>query len=357
MPLLRWNAALLGFLDMQLILTGLGHGTTQQKLAKHSKKLAGKRGLNEPGDSSAACKLVQRTFQQNFNKKSTGRQSKCNKGWIKMTRQWKQLSLEDAKRHPLYGIKNWLAVYGFLLLIGPLVTIGQFSNSAHQSGLTLPQLLSADIAAGAFIKATIAFNVAIAALSFWFLFSKHQHFRVGSIALLVLQWPAYLVVLFIIGDPKIPGLAAELTIRFLSSLLWIVVWVTYLQRSRRVRVTFENCVVVESSQASAIHEYRMPFSKTLPMTSDNDVYAAALAEIEEQRVNKGTWARSFAESDGDESKAKATYIKLRVAALTEQATRKEAVSIGSEPTQEKTENSYLIDVASTRVLMNMMSTT
>lgn len=262
-----------------------------------------------------------------------------------MTRQWKQLSLEDAKRHPLYGIKNWLAVYGFLLLIGPLVTIGQFSNSAHQSGLTLPQLLSADIAAGAFIKATIAFNVAIAALSFWFLFSKHQHFRVGSIALLVLQWPAYLVVLFIIGDPKIPGLAAELTIRFLSSLLWIVVWVTYLQRSRRVRVTFENCVVVESSQASAIHEYRMPFSKTLPMTSDNDVYAAALAEIEEQRVNKGTWARSFAESDGDESKAKATYIKLRVAALTEQATRKEAVSIGSEPTQEKTENSYLIDVA------------
>lgn len=44
---------------------------------------------------------------------------------------------------------------------------------------------------------------------------------------------------------------------------------------------------------------------------DNDAYAAALAEIEEDRLDKGVWARSFAESGGDESKAKALYIKAR----------------------------------------------
>jgi len=44
----------------------------------------------------------------------------------------------------------------------------------------------------------------------------------------------------------------------------------------------------------------------------NDPYAEALAEIEEQRMHKGTWAQCFAEADGDESRAKASYIKKRV---------------------------------------------
>ena len=43
----------------------------------------------------------------------------------------------------------------------------------------------------------------------------------------------------------------------------------------------------------------------------NNAYAAALAEMEEGRLDKGVWARSFAESGGDESKAKAAYIKAR----------------------------------------------
>ncbi len=49
--------------------------------------------------------------------------------------------------------------------------------------------------------------------------------------------------------------------------------------------------------------------------TSNDSYAAALAEIEEGRLDKGTWARSFAESGGDESKAKALYIKARAEAI------------------------------------------
>lgn len=47
----------------------------------------------------------------------------------------------------------------------------------------------------------------------------------------------------------------------------------------------------------------------------NDSYAEALAEIEEGRLDKGVWARSFAESGGDEPKAKALYIKARAEAM------------------------------------------
>ncbi len=49
--------------------------------------------------------------------------------------------------------------------------------------------------------------------------------------------------------------------------------------------------------------------------ASNDAYAEALAEIEEGRLDKGIWARSFAESGGDESKAKALYIKARASAI------------------------------------------
>lgn len=60
--------------------------------------------------------------------------------------------------------------------------------------------------------------------------------------------------------------------------------------------------------------------------ASNDAYAEALAEIEEGRLDKGTWARSFAESGGDESKAKALYIKARVAAI-----GNEAVWVNTQP--------------------------
>ena len=46
----------------------------------------------------------------------------------------------------------------------------------------------------------------------------------------------------------------------------------------------------------------------------NDSYADALAEIEEGRLDKGVWARSFADAGGEDAKAKALYIKARAGA-------------------------------------------
>ncbi len=58
-----------------------------------------------------------------------------------------------------------------------------------------------------------------------------------------------------------------------------------------------------------------PGKPTSTAPSNNEAYATALAEIEECRLDKGIWARSFADSGGDEPKAKAAYIKARAEAI------------------------------------------
>lgn len=52
------------------------------------------------------------------------------------------------------------------------------------------------------------------------------------------------------------------------------------------------------------------------MASDTDPWASAMAEVENlQQRDAGLWAKCFAEADGDEPRAKAAYIKVRVAKL------------------------------------------
>lgn len=52
-----------------------------------------------------------------------------------------------------------------------------------------------------------------------------------------------------------------------------------------------------------------------PGLADNNSYAEAMAEVDEGRIDKGTWARAYAGSGGDESKAKAAYIKSRAVSI------------------------------------------
>jgi hypothetical protein len=49
--------------------------------------------------------------------------------------------------------------------------------------------------------------------------------------------------------------------------------------------------------------------------NDNQNFATASDEIEAGNLDKGLWARLYAETDGDEAKTKARYIKRRAAAI------------------------------------------
>ena len=52
-------------------------------------------------------------------------------------------------------------------------------------------------------------------------------------------------------------------------------------------------------------------------SNDKTLYEKAWNELESSKVDKGTWARAFSDAEGDEQKAKALYVKMRVRAMRE----------------------------------------
>jgi len=63
-------------------------------------------------------------------------------------------------------------------------------------------------------------------------------------------------------------------------------------------------------------ETKMSSEKKRSTTKNGDVFYDEVAkEMQENRMVQGVWARAFAEADGDENRAKAIYIKLRIAQL------------------------------------------
>ena len=84
-----------------------------------------------------------------------------------MVRRWQQVSLEEAKQHPLYGIKNWLAVFAFAVLLIPLREFGGLRGAAYDAGMTLTQFLSYNEAFGTYAKIVLALETLMAAVIFW----------------------------------------------------------------------------------------------------------------------------------------------------------------------------------------------
>jgi hypothetical protein len=50
----------------------------------------------------------------------------------------------------------------------------------------------------------------------------------------------------------------------------------------------------------------------VPTLDEEAIYAEALSELKSGTVRPGLWAKAFAESEGDENKSQALYIRLRV---------------------------------------------
>ncbi len=66
--------------------------------------------------------------------------------------------------------------------------------------------------------------------------------------------------------------------------------------------------------SEALRNFPVPVREPLipKRLREEDIYAAALSELKLGAIRPGLWAKAFAESDGDEAKSKALYIKLRV---------------------------------------------
>ncbi len=83
--------------------------------------------------------------------------------------------------------------------------------------------------------------------------------------------------------------------------------------------------------------------------NDDEFYDEVAKEMQENRLVLGVWTRAFAEADGDENRAKAIYIKLRVGQMAGSALHQET------PLQEKSKESCLGNWALAAIVLAVIS--
>lgn len=96
---------------------------------------------------------------------------------------------------------------------------------------------------------------------------------------------------------------------FIYATIFAAIFLIFRYLSSKMRSGETRAVFSTSKQAlnSKIENTTMPND-----VCGNEAYAQALSEIENNRIDKGLWAKHFAETDGDENRTKARYLKSRV---------------------------------------------
>ena len=217
--------------------------------------------------------------------------------------------------------------------------------------MPLSEFLSVEHPAITFVKLALGLNAAMIVIVYWALFTKHPRFRIIASSVLLASWPA--AALLGLASP-FDGLGAALGLSLFPWVISCAVWVTYLQRSRRVRVTFEHQVRSDEistlgspatsassptagSKTPTMHPTREPKLASIehpssislssppdqmpitpapaPHPTDEDPWAVALAELDGNQRRPGLWARCFASTNGVDSEARAMYLRERVPQL------------------------------------------
>jgi len=261
-----------------------------------------------------------------------------------MRKSWKKVTIAEAQAHPLYGVKNWLIVFAIGVPLGGLRELGSLIGEAHKADLTLIELLAIDHPAIHFAQISLWLNAGFVTVIYWALLSKSPHFRLIASSLLLLSWPIGALTGLV---SPFDGLATALGVSLLPWVISCAIWVTYLNRSHRVRVTFEQMVwdivsdtptrtearnVPTSIRNSFKDRPQAPINQIPPIypsnsskhsldasmgifDSDEDLWAASLVEFDSQNRLPGLWAKCFSEASGNEAVAKAEYLSQRTAQL------------------------------------------
>lgn len=291
-----------------------------------------------------------------------------------MSEKWIQVSPEQAKQHRLYGIKGWLLVFmiGVVLsiVLPPLMVAG--SLASHNISWSTFQKFDPNTAK--FLKFLIGYVVIISGLIVWLAFEKAKEFRSFSIYALLSVFPVnvLLVALF-----QVAGSASFLGEDLIRWVISCAIWISYLNLSKRVRVTFESkvhykeasneahtsegsinkqyqrsviakhdvlsnspsqSISIHSQVADAASDLLMPiamrkenlgveskdFTAQRSDRSDSEVWGLVLDEYEGGARDRSLYARLFAEYDGDEQKTKAAYLKTRVSEIGQEHAQRRA---------------------------------
>jgi len=86
-------------------------------------------------------------------------------------------------------------------------------------------------------------------------------------------------------------------------------------------------------------KFKTPFQsateRLLNAEAENALYEKAAADIEANIIDKGLWTRAFAESDGDEVKQKALYIKMIVQQYKDRILAEEEIAAATAAEEDK----------------------
>jgi len=245
---------------------------------------------------------------------------------------WIEVSEEQARKHPLYGLGGWLLLFAIGMLLAPIKALGDASSTAHAAGMSLSEMLELGIPVVRSYKIAIGAQVLQTAAVLWMMLAKPAAFRPVTSWILIIGFPATAAVQLVLTP--FDGSAAMMGE---MSMLWALscaIWVTYLNLSLRVRVTFEhrirsegatNAVVAAPATAPAREKRDVPTAQ-LPVhthihatvssaasetTADENQWEQAAAEFDGPDRRPGLWARSFVQAQGDEVKAKVLYLAAR----------------------------------------------
>ena len=233
---------------------------------------------------------------------------------------WVEISEDQAKKHPLYGVGGWAGFLIFALIFSGIMSLGV----GYDSGIPTYRSL------GVISLVANLFCIIL-------LWIHHKAFQ-PVITVIFIAFP-------IIGIIISVNLGADFSHVLGSSLgsaILAVAWLSYIWNSVRINVTCRHLVkqtdvTLEKekmvspsleSQPEPVSENRPavkagqeaigePMTTGITREQESEFFARALKEIEDNQKDPGDWARAFAEAEGEAEKAKALYIKERVATLTE----------------------------------------
>ncbi|WP_104657345.1 DUF2569 family protein [Ralstonia insidiosa] len=152
-------------------------------------------------------------------------------------RAWVSVGTARAATHPLYGVGGWLTVYLVATVLGLLLAVGKLyvlANTPVEVGHTIFHEMELP-APGPF--QSVGFLTLFAACTtFCLAIAKSRHFRLWVSLHPIVLAP---ISLLIINDEAPLAQVIEISVQ---ALLGSAVWIGYVWRSRRVRVTFESKV-------------------------------------------------------------------------------------------------------------------
>lgn len=85
--------------------------------------------------------------------------------------------------------------------------------------------------------------------------------------------------------------------------------------SQPSKPTFDTDDIIPHPVTPTYESTQTPPTETQVQVSDEEAFEAAIDEFESEKIERGLYAKLYAESDGDEKKAKAEYLRVRAPAL------------------------------------------